>query len=150
APQRVRIGLQATKGRGAGADPELGRMAAEENITQILDAIGNAELVFLTGGLGGGTASGALPIIAQALKERDILTVCIVTKPFGFEGKRRMLIAEQAELLLRTTVDTLITIPNEKLMQLHAAGSPTTPISLIDAFGIVNGLVGECVRGIVD
>lgn len=148
APHRLRIGARTTKGRGAGADPELGRAAAEEDLAQIIEAIGDAELVFLTGGLGGGTGTGALPVIAQALKERDILTVCIVTKPFSFEGKRRMLVADQAEVSLRAAVDTLITIPNEKLMQINA--SVAQSLSLMDAFGMVNTLVGDCVRGIVD
>lgn len=144
--QAIHIGTEITKGRGAGADPQVGKSAAEHDIEKILSTIGDAELVFLTGGLGGGTGSGALPVIAQALKERDILTVCIVTKPFSFEGKRRMLVADQAESTLRSLVDTLVVIPNEKLMHI----THDQPLSFLDAFSIVSKLVGDYIRSIVD
>lgn len=146
APHRIRIGLQTTKGRGAGADPLLGRVAAEEDLEHILDLVKEADLVFLVGGLGGGTGSGALPVIARALKELGIVNICIVTKPFGFEGKRRMLIADQAIELLRDTVDTLVTIPNEKLLQFNQ----DAPLSFVEACNLINGVVSDYVRSIGD
>lgn len=142
----LQIGTQITKGRGAGADPQVGKSSAEHDIETIVNSIGGAEMVFLTGGLGGGTGSGALPVIAEALKERDILTVCIVTKPFAFEGKRRMLIADQAEQALRSIVDTLVVLPNEKLLQMHSE----QPLPFVDACSIVSKLIGEYIRSIVD
>lgn len=146
AHERIRIGNQTTKGRGAGSHPELGKAAAEEDLQRILEVVGNFDLVFLVGGLGGGTASGALPVIAQALKEKDILTICFATKPFSFEGKRRAQIADHAAMLLQTAVDTLITIPNETLLHMHKEND----FSLIDAFSVINGIVGDCARNIVD
>lgn len=146
ATHRVRIGLQTTKGRGAGADPILGKVAAEEDLQQIIDIIHDADLVFLVGGLGGGTGSGALPVIARALKELGIVNICIVTKPFSFEGKRRMIIADQAIALLRDSVDTLITIPNEKL--LHA--NQEEALSFVAACDLINNVINDYVRSIGD
>lgn len=145
AHHKLRIGEKITKGRGAGASPEVGKAAAEEDKAQIIEALKDADIIFLTGGLGGGTGSGALPVITQALKELDILTVCIVTKPFAFEGKRRMQIADQVEAILRDNVDTLITIHNEKLLT-----TAEQNMSLVEAFGVVNTVIGDCVRSIVD
>jgi cell division protein FtsZ len=142
----VRIGLQTTKGRGAGADPLLGKIAAEEDLENIINTVKDADLVFLVGGLGGGTGSGALPVIARALKELNIVNICIVTKPFGFEGKRRMLIADQAIELLKDTVDTLVTIPNEKLFQFNQE----SPLSFVEACNLINGVIGEYVCSIGD
>jgi len=146
ATHRIRIGNKITNGRGAGSHPEIGRAAAEEDLNQILEAVHGVDVVFLTGGLGGGTGSGALPVIAQALKERDILTVCLAIKPFSFEGKRRLQIADHANALLQTTVDTLVTISNEKLLSLNNSAE----LSQVDAFGIINGVISDCIRSIVD
>lgn len=146
AAHRIRIGLQTTKGRGAGADPLLGKIAAEEDLEHIIDIVKEADLVFLVGGLGGGTGSGALPVIARALKELGIVNICIVTKPFGFEGKRRMLIADQAIELLKDAVDTLVTIPNEKLFQFNQE----TPLSFVEACNLINNIISDYVRAIGD
>jgi len=145
APQKLRIGHQATHGRGSGANPDIGRAAAEEDLAAIIAMLDDADMVFLIGGLGGGTGSGAIPVIAHALRERNILTVCIVTKPFGFEGRRRMQVADQSEGALADSVDALITIPNEKLLTLHQHTA-----SMIEAFEEVNRVIGNCVQGIVD
>lgn len=146
AHEKIRIGLTTTKGRGAGADPILGKAAAEEDIDAIIAGVKDADLVFLIAGLGGGTGSGVLPVVARTLKEQGILTICLVTKPFAFEGKRRMLIAEQAIELLRNSVDTLITIPNEKLIQFNQQSS----LSFVEACGMINGIISDYVRAITD
>jgi cell division protein FtsZ len=146
APQRVRIGTNTTRGRGAGADPLLGKAAAEEDIHHVVTSVKDADLVFLIGGLGGGTGSGALPVIAQALKEHNILTICLATKPFAFEGKRRMLIADQTIELLKGSVDTLITIPNEKLFEFNQQSA----LSFVEACGMINGIINDYVRAITD
>ncbi len=115
----VQLGTKSTKGLGTGANPELGKRAAEEDIDKIIDLLDNADIVFLTGGMGGGTGSGALPVIAHALKEkRRALCIAIVTTPFLFEGKRRAEVAERALEQLKKEVDTLLIIPNQKLLQL--------------------------------
>lgn len=145
AAHKIQIGVKSTKGLGAGANPELGRRAAEEDMPDIMELIKNSDIVFLTGGLGGGTGSGALPVIARALKEKDVLSVAVVTKPFSFEGKRRMKVAEEAEALLRKEVDTLITIPNEKLLSLADKN-----LSLIQAFDMVNAVISQFVKSIAD
>lgn len=138
----IRIG---TSGRGAGANPEVGKAAAEADLQMIRDAVQGADVVFLIGGLGGGTGSGALPVVARLLKELDVLTICFVTKPFAFEGQRRMVVAQQAEDILQREVDTLITVPNETLLSMASAET-----SFMDAFGMVNEIIGESIRGIVD
>lgn len=142
---KIQIGVKSTKGLGSGANPDLGKRAAEEDLPEVVEIIKNSDIVFLIGGLGGGTGSGALPVIARALKERDVLSVAVVTKPFSFEGKRRMKVADEAEALLRKEVDTLITIPNEKLIQLADAN-----LSLMHAFEMVNSVISQFVKSIAD
>lgn len=115
---KVQIGEKATQGLGAGAEPAVGRAAAEESIDEINDAIRGADLVFITAGMGGGTGTGAAPIVAKAAKEQGILTVGVVTKPFSFEGRSRMRNALQGIRDLRDVVDTLIIIPNQKLLSI--------------------------------
>lgn len=145
APIKVQIGTKSTKGLGAGANPDLGKKAAEEDLDLVLKAVENADVVFLTGGLGGGTGSGALPVIAKALKAHDVLTITIVTKPFDFEGKKRCGIAEQALVALQKEADTLLVIPNQKLLALT-----DNAISLINAFDMINNLINQSVRSIAD
>ncbi len=145
APFKVQIGVKLTKGLGTGANPEIGKRAAEEDIDKVMEVIGNADIVFLAGGMGGGTGSGALPVIAQALREKGILSVAIITKPFSFEGKRRELVAEKAIDNLKQIVDTLIIMPNQKLLEVTEQN-----ISMIDAFALINDLLGQSVRGIFD
>jgi len=143
AATRIQLGSKSTKGIGTGANPELGKRAAEEDIEKIEEACRDADLVFLTGGLGGGTGSGALPVIARTLKEHNILSVALVTKPFSFEGKRRLDIAENTLEVLQREVDTLITIPNQKLLDLADQN-----VSLVNAFGMVNDIVSQFVKSI--
>lgn len=142
---KIQLGTRSTKGLGAGANPEVGRRAAEEDIDHIIETIGDADIVFLTGGMGGGTGSGALPVIARALKERDVLTIAVVTKPFIFEGKRRMKTAQDAIENLQKDVDTLIVIPNQKLLEI--AGEE---LSLIKAFELINSSLNQFIGTITD
>src|SRR6185503_6058532 len=116
APTKLQIGGKLTKGLGAGANPEIGKQAALEDTDRILEALSGADMIFITTGMGGGTGTGAAPIIASLAAELGALTVAVVTKPFSFEGKRRRVQAEQGIRALRDTVDTLITIPNERLL----------------------------------
>ena len=113
----IQIGGELTKGLGAGANPEVGRQAAQEDRKQIAEMIEGADMIFITAGMGGGTGTGAAPIVAEVAKELGILTVAVVTKPFPFEGRKRMRIAEEGINELKDHVDSLIIIPNEKLMQ---------------------------------
>ena len=123
ATERIQIGEKLTKGLGAGADPEVGRQAAEESRQAIKEALQGTDLVFITAGMGGGTGTGAAPVVAQIAKELGALTVAVVTKPFGFEGRRRMNNAEQGIANLRKNVDTLVVIPtHSKLQQRHHYG----------------------------
>lgn len=145
APHSIQIGVKSTRGLGAGANPEIGRRAAEEDLIKILDIIGDADVVFLTGGLGGGTGSGALPVIARELRERKILSIAVVTKPFVFEGKRRMRIAQEALEALKREVDTLIVIPNQKLLDVTKQD-----VSLLNAFSMINDVINAFVRSISD
>jgi len=115
APHKIRIGDKMTRGLGAGADPNVGQRAAEEDSEKIYEALKDADMIFITAGMGGGTGSGAAPIIAEIAKDLGALTVGVVTKPFSFEGMRRKLVAEQYTELLKEKVDTLITIPNDRL-----------------------------------
>lgn len=142
---KVQIGIKSTKGLGAGANPDIGKRAAEEDLDKIMQALEGADIVFLTGGMGGGTGSGALPVIARALREKNILTIAIVTKPFQFEGKRRSRCAQEAIDLLGQEVDTLIVIPNQKLLEVVESN-----ISMIDAFSMINDVLGQSVRSITD
>ena len=115
ATQKVQLGAKLTKGRGAGADPEVGQRAAEESKDEIANALKGAQMVFITAGMGGGTGTGAAPVVAETAHDLGILTVGIVTKPFAFEGKRKMSMAEQGIANLMMHVDSLIVIPNERL-----------------------------------
>ena len=142
---KFHIGKNTTKGLGAGANPDVGRQAAEENEEQIREALKNAEMVFLTAGFGGGTGSGAAPTIAKIAKEAGALVVGIVTKPFSFEGDRRRRIAEAAIEEIRDKVDTLITIPNDKISQIIDHKT-----SLIDAFSTVDEILHQGIQGISD
>lgn len=145
ADNKLQLGAKLTKGLGSGSNPEVGKRAAEEDIEHIQELIANADIVFLTGGLGGGTGSGALPVVAKQLKEKNVLSIAVVTKPFEFEGKRRMKIAEEALEKLKKEVDTIIVIPNQKLL---AVTDKT--MSLIDAFNMVNTIIGQFVKSISD
>lgn len=145
APYKVQIGIKSTKGLGTGANPEVGKRAAEEDLDKILDAIGNADIVFLAAGMGGGTGSGGLPVVARALREKGILSIAIVTKPFMFEGKRRTQVAKDAIEQLKKEVDTLIVIPNQKLLDVVDQN-----VSMIDAFSMINDVLSQSVRGISD
>ena len=145
AENKIQIGIKSTKGLGTGANPEIGKRAAEEDLDKVLDAIGEADIVFIAAGMGGGTGSGAAPVIARALREQGILSIAIVTKPFLFEGKRRSAIALDAVEQLRSEVDTMIVIPNQKLLEVVDQN-----VSMIDAFGMINEVLGHSVRGISD
>jgi cell division protein FtsZ len=145
APEKIQIGGALTRGLGAGADPEIGRKAALEDTDRLLEALDGADMIFLTAGLGGGTGGGAAPIIASLASEIGALTVAVVTKPFGFEGRRRMRHAEQAVDELRGSVDTLITIPNERLLSFVERGTP-----LSEAFRIADDVLRQAVQGISD
>src|SRR5713226_7740888 len=138
APVKLQIGGLLTKGLGAGADPEVGRKAALEDTERILEILEGADMVFLTAGLGGGTGTGAAPIIASLAAEIGALTVAVVTKPFGFEGRRRMQLAERGVEELRGAVDTLITIPNERLLNFVERGTP-----LSEAFRIADDVLRQ-------
>jgi cell division protein FtsZ len=141
----LQIGCNITKGLGAGADPDLGRQAAMEDRDRILEVIEGADMLFITAGMGGGTGTGAAPIVAQVAKELGILTVAVVTKPFIMEGNKRMQIAERGIAELGKYVDSLITIPNEKL--LTVLGGETT---LLDAFRAANQVLQGAVQGIAE
>jgi cell division protein FtsZ len=143
AHQKIHIGRETTRGLGAGADPEVGRKAAEESEKDIYEAVKGADMVFITLGEGGGTGTGAAPLIASAAREAGALVVAIVTKPFTFEGERRRRSAEAGIVELKETVDTLITIPNDRLLQMIDRKT-----SLVDAFGIVDEVLQQGVQGI--
>lgn len=145
AETHIQIGEQRTRGLGAGSNPEVGRDAAQESASLIQEQLKGADMVFITAGMGGGTGSGAAPIIAGIAKQLGALTVGVVTKPFRFEGKRRQRIAEEAIATLTKNVDTLITIPNERLMQI--AGDQLT---LLDAFKTADSVLVHAVRSISD
>jgi len=141
----LQLGTEITKGLGAGADPEIGRLAAEENRDRIRDILSGADMVFITCGMGGGTGTGGAPIIAEIAKELGILTVAVATKPFSFEGRKRMLIAEEGIRNLTRNVDSLITIPNDKLLTVLGKN-----ISLLNAFKSANNVLLGAVQGIAD
>ena len=141
----LQIGSSVTKGLGAGANPEVGRQAALEDRDRIIEMIDGADMVFITAGMGGGTGTGAAPVIAQAAKELGILTVAVVTKPFHFEAKRRMMIAEQGILELSKHVDSLITIPNSKLPEVLGEDA-----LLLNAFKAANDVLQGAVQGIAE
>jgi len=141
----LQLGVEVTKGLGAGSDPAVGRSAAEEDRERIKEVLDGADMVFLTAGMGGGTGTGAAPVFAQIAKDLGILTVAVVTKPFSFEGRRRMEIAEQGIRDLEQYVDSLITIPNNKLLSVLGKG-----VTLLDAFKEVNNVLLGAVQGIAE
>ena len=141
----LQIGCNITKGLGAGANPEVGRQAAMEDRDRIQEVIEGADMLFITAGLGGGTGTGAAPVVAQLAKEMGILTVAVVTKPFSMEGPKRLRVAEQGIAELGRFVDSLITIPNEKLLSVLG---PTT--TLLDAFRAANEVLQGAVQGIAE
>ncbi|WP_348666537.1 cell division protein FtsZ [Arsenophonus symbiont of Ornithomya chloropus] len=143
--QIIQIGNAITKGLGAGANPEVGRNAAEEDREALRNALDGADMVFIAAGMGGGTGTGAAPVVAGVAKELGILTVAVVTKPFNFEGKKRMVFAEIGISELSKHVDSLITIPNDKLLKVLGRG-----ISLLDAFGAANNVLKGAVQGIAE
>ncbi len=145
APVKLQLGAKLTKGLGAGANPEVGRQAALEDTEKIIELLEGADMVFVTAGLGGGTGGGSAPIVASLSSELGAVTVAVVTKPFHFEGKKRMYQAEQAVGELRDSADTVITIPNERLL---TAVPPDT--SLIDAFKFADDVLRQAVQGISD
>jgi cell division protein FtsZ len=145
AQTKLQLGEQITRGLGAGADPEIGRKAALEDTERILEMMDGADMIFLTAGMGGGTGTGALPILASLAAEIGALTVAVVTKPFAFEGRRRLQIAENGIEELRGSVDTLITIPNERLLNFVERGTP-----LAEAFRIADDVLRQAVQGISD
>ncbi len=145
APDRITLGAKLTKGLGCGADPEIGRQAALEDTEKILEAIEGADMVFITAGLGGGTGTGGAPIVASLATELGALTVAVVTKPFTFEGRRRRQQAEEGARELREQVDTLISIPNDRLLQ-----TVERTTSLSDAFSTADDVLRQAVQGISD
>lgn len=145
APVKIQIGEKLTKGLGAGADPEVGQKAAEESREEIAQAIAGSDMVFVTAGMGGGTGTGAAPMVASIAKEMGILTVGIVTKPFAFEGRQRMARAEEGVLELKNAVDALVTIPNDRLLQV--SNQHTT---LVEAFKTADDVLRQGVQGISD
>ena len=145
APIKIQLGGKLTKGLGAGANPDIGRNAALEDTEKIIEALEGADMVFVTTGLGGGTGTGAAPIIASLATELNALTVAVVTKPFHFEGKRRQEQGEQGLRELRECVDTVITIPNERLLRSVERG-----VSLQDAFKLADDVLRQAVQGISD
>lgn len=145
AEYKIQIGEKLTRGLGAGANPDVGKKAAEESRDDIYQALQGADMVFITAGMGGGTGTGAAPIVAEIAKDMGILTVGVVTKPFMFEGKRRMLHAEKGIEDLKTKVDTLVTIPNDRLLQVVEKKT-----SIMDAFKIADDVLRQGVQGISD
>jgi len=141
----IRLGEALTKGLGAGANPQIGREAAEEDRERIKESLRGSDMVFITAGMGGGTGTGAAPVFAEIAKEMGILTVAVVTKPFSFEGKQRALAAEEGIRRLSETVDSLITIPNNKLLSVLGKN-----ITLLNAFKAANNVLLGAVRGISD
>ena len=145
APHKIRIGDKVTKGLGAGADPSIGRKAAEDDSEKLYEALKEADMIFVTAGMGGGTGTGGAPVIAEIAKDIGALTVAVVTKPFAFEGAKRKLLAEQGIADLVDKVDTLITIPNDRLLQIVEKRT-----SMVDAFRIVDDVLRQGVQGISD
>ena len=145
ASARIQIGQRLTKGLGAGADPNIGRQAALEDTETIIQALSGADMIFVTAGLGGGTGTGAAPVIASLASELGALTVAVVTRPFKFEGKRRAVHAEAGLEALRECVDTVITIPNERLLTIIDRKT-----SLTDAFGMADDVLRQAIQGISD
>lgn len=145
APTKLQIGEKLTKGLGVGGNPEIGRAAAEESVEKIKEFLLDSDMVFVTAGMGGGTGTGAAPIIAQLAKEAGALTVGVVTKPFAFEGTRRAVAAEDGIEKLKESTDTLIVIPNQRLMDVI-----DRKMTLLEAFKVVDSVLGQAVGGIAD
>src|ERR1700682_892843 len=145
APHKIRIGDKITRGLGAGGDASIGQRAAEEDAYKSAEALADSDMVFITAGMGGGTGSGAAPVIAEIAKQAGALTIGVVTKPFGFEGARRRLIAEKSAEELKAKVDTLITIPNDRLRDVVQKNT-----SILDAFRVVDDVLRQGVQGISD
>jgi cell division protein FtsZ len=145
APVKIQIGNKLTKGLGAGADPNVGRQAALEDTESIIQALDGADMIFVTTGLGGGTGTGAAPVIASLASELGALTIAVVTKPFKFEGKKRLLQAERGLEALRDCVDTIITIPNERLLTIIDRTTPMT-----EAFATADDVLRQAIQGISD
>ncbi|MBU4269696.1 cell division protein FtsZ [Candidatus Dependentiae bacterium] len=145
ANEKLQLGAKITKGLGAGAKPEVGKRAAEEDLDFILEKISSSDILFLTAGLGGGTGSGALPVIAKSAKDMGILTVAVVATPFNFEGNRRLLHAQEAIKNLQGAVDTLIIVPNQKLLE-----TADPKISMLNAFAMSDDVLKNAVKGISD
>ena len=145
AEHKIQVGEKLTRGLGAGANPEVGKKSAEESKDEILKVLEGADMVFVTAGIGGGTGTGAAPVVAQLAKEMGILTVGVVTKPFAFEGKVRMKNAEQGIKELKTKVDTLITIPNDRLLQIVQKNT-----SMLEAFSIADDVLKQGIESISD
>ena len=142
---KIQIGEKLTRGLGAGANPQVGEQAALESKEEIVKALQGADMVFVTAGMGGGTGTGAAPIVAECAKEMGALTVAVVTKPFSFEGKRRKEVADKGADYLKEKVDTIITIPNDKLLQIIDKKTP-----LKDAFLVADDVLRQGVQGISD
>lgn len=145
APNKLQIGENLTKGLGSGGDPEIGRQAAEESYEKVKEMLEGSDMVFLTSGMGGGTGTGGGPVIAKAAKEVGALTVAVVTKPFAFEGTRRMVTAEDGIENLKSQVDTLIVIPNQRILDVV-----DKKLSLLEAFKVADSVLTQGVQGISD
>src|ERR1700677_232694 len=145
AATKIQLGVKLTNGLGAGANPEIGRKGALEDSDKIIEVLEGADMVFVTAGLGGGTGTGAAPVVASLAKEVDALTVAVVTKPFAFEGPRRMKQADRGLSELGGTVDTVITVPNDRLLELVPRGT-----SFFEAFRIADDILRQAVQGISD
>src|SRR6204780_145891 len=144
-PNKLQLGAKVTNGLGAGANSETGRQAALENTDRIIEILQGADMVFVTAGLGGGTGTGAAPVIASLARELDALTVAVVTKPFGFEGPRRMKQAERGLAEIGATVDTVISVGNDRLLELAPKGT-----SFFEAFKMADDILRQAVQGIAD
>src|SRR3989442_13342189 len=145
APHKLRIGDKVTKGLGAGADPSVGRKAAEDDSEKLYEALKEADMIFITAGMGGGTGTGAAPVIAEIARDIGALTVAVVTKPFNFEGPRRMRLAEEGIDNLKAKVDTVIVVPNDKLLSVG-----DKRMTLVEAFKVADDVLRQGVQGISD
>ena len=145
AATRIQLGVNATRGLGAGGDPSQGRLSAEEDQQALADVLADSDMVFVTAGMGGGTGTGAAPVVARIARQAGALTVGVVTRPFAFEGRRRMRQAEEGLAELRAEVDTLLVIPNERLLAVVEKGTP-----LSEAFGIADDVLLKATKGIAD
>lgn len=145
APTKVQIGEQLTRGLGSGGDPDIGKKAAEESTEKLAEVVGDADMVFVTAGMGGGTGTGAAPIVCDLARKSGALTVAVVTKPFTFEGAHRRIVAEEGVESLKDKVDTMIVIPNQRLLDVV-----DKKMSLIEAFKVADSVLGQGVQGISD